>query len=392
MVQKKNDTRMIRILELISLLGEVTSDEIKKFSSSISYAEKLITAMKKEAYIKNYKNEKKSTFRLTQKGKKYLEDNLPEIFGESLSRQTFMNRVRDDIRREERRAKLAEVLFIFHSSGVKIFPDEKQLLKNASEITRADPTDPTDYIWKDSSEFYTSVEIKNIIPDYKKGIGSRTLGILLSFGKIYIVYYTVEGNLIWRKDTEADFLTNTKNVLARKLFGKDPGTYLLVIGGDEKTPSAIMKRKYKTDGKIYPCAELPNMIFALKDKEKDFTLDFILTGSDIPDRLENVFKASLTADKKYLQYDGVIKKMEKDLAGNIVTRETYGLCAFKFDLNKIMDSIYGAVNLKKKVMIFCFDYQREYIEIFLKEQSEEDNPNIEILSNTIGAYKENYLS
>ena len=31
---------MIRILELISLLGEATSDEIKKFSSSVSYAEK----------------------------------------------------------------------------------------------------------------------------------------------------------------------------------------------------------------------------------------------------------------------------------------------------------------------------------------------------------------
>lgn len=251
-----------------------------------------------------------------------------------------MNRVRDHIRREERRAKLAEVLLIFHRSGVKIFPDEKQLLKSISEITRADSTDPTDFIGKNNSEFYTSVEIKKMIPDYKKGIGSRVLGILVSFGRIYIVYYTLEGNLLWRKDTEADFLTNTKNVLARKLFGKDPGTYLLVIGGDEKTPSTIMKRKDKTAGQIYPCAELPNMIFALKDKTKDSTLDFILNGSDIPDRLENIIKSSLKVDKKYSQYDGVIQKREKDSAGNIITKETYGICAFRFDIDKVMEEVY----------------------------------------------------
>lgn len=49
---------------------------------------------------------------------------------------------------------------------------------------------------------------KNIIPDYKKGIGSRALGILIAFGKIYIVYSTVEGNLLWRKDKEKDFPKN----------------------------------------------------------------------------------------------------------------------------------------------------------------------------------------
>ena len=38
---------------LIAFLGEVTVDEIKSFSRSPSYAEKLITFLKKESYIKN---------------------------------------------------------------------------------------------------------------------------------------------------------------------------------------------------------------------------------------------------------------------------------------------------------------------------------------------------
>jgi len=385
---KRTDTGMIRILELISLLGEATSDEIKRFSNSSMYAEKLITAMKKIAYIKAFKNEKKSTLRLTKKGKKYLADNLPEIFGESFLGEKFMNRVRDDTRREERRAKLAEILYLFYRADVKIFPDEKQLLKNTTVNTRADTADYAD---KNSLEFYTSVEIKNIIPDYKKGIGSRALGILIAFGKIYIVYSTVEGNLLWRKDTEKDFLLNTQNVLARQLFGRDQGTYLLVIGGHEKVPAFIMKRKEKPTGKIYPCTELPNMIFALKDKKRDLTLDFILTGSDIPDRLESVFKETFVYDKKYLQYDGVMKKKEKDAQGNIITRETFGICAYRFNLGKIMDGIVdGAVRCGKKVMIFCFDFQRIYIENFLKELNQEANPNIKIVSKSIETYKEEY--
>ena len=91
---------MIRILELIAFLGEVTANEIKSFSKSPSYAEKLITLLK----------------------------------------------------REEK--KLADILFLFHRADVKIFPDEKQLLKNTSVNTCADPTDNTD---EQRPEFYTSV-------------------------------------------------------------------------------------------------------------------------------------------------------------------------------------------------------------------------------------------
>ncbi len=141
---KKTDTLMIRILELIALLGEATSGEIKKFSNSPSYAEKLITSTKKDSYIKNYKNENKSTYRLMLKGKNYLADNLPEMFSESFKGQKTMNRVRDDKRREERRKKLADILLLFHRADVKVFPDEKALLTSTSVNTRTDTTDNTD--------------------------------------------------------------------------------------------------------------------------------------------------------------------------------------------------------------------------------------------------------
>ena len=131
---------MIRILELIAFLGEVIADEIKNFSRSPSYAEKLITFLKKESYIKNFRSENRSTYRLMLKGKKYLEENLPASFSNSFHGQTTMNRVRYDKRSEERR-KLADILRLFHRADVKIFSDEKFLLKNTSVNECANITD-----------------------------------------------------------------------------------------------------------------------------------------------------------------------------------------------------------------------------------------------------------
>ena len=50
---KRTDTSKVKILELIALTGELSADEIKSFSGSPSYAEKLITILKKESYIKS---------------------------------------------------------------------------------------------------------------------------------------------------------------------------------------------------------------------------------------------------------------------------------------------------------------------------------------------------
>ena len=172
------------------------------------------------------------------KGKKYLEESFPESILNIFHGQTTMNSVRYDKRREERRKKLADILLLFYRADVKIFPEEKQLLKNTYVNSDADPTDNTD---EQRLEFYTSVEFKKTVTDYVKGLGSRSLGVLIAYGELYIVYLTYDGNLLWRKDTEIEFYNNTKNVLARKLFGKNNGTYLLVISDDKMVPSIIMK-------------------------------------------------------------------------------------------------------------------------------------------------------
>lgn len=53
-----------------------------------------------------------------------------------------------------------------------------------------------------------------------------------------------------------------------------------------------------------------------------------------------------------------------------------------------MDAVYAAAENSKKVTICCFDYQREYIEIFLRDLNQSDNSRIEILSDSIEGYME----
>ena len=379
----KSDTLSIRILGLIGLLGEATSGEIRSVFCSPTYTKKVLISLKKDGYIKNHRTKNNSIIRLRKKGKQFLTDSFGEIFNENSLKRT----PKTDKRAEDRRKKLLEIFKIFCRADVKVFPDEKILLKNKSVNNSADPTDYADI----KPEFYTSKEIKNIVKDYKKGIGSRALGILISNKKIYIVYLTDDGNMLWQKSIERDFVTNSKKTLSKMLFGTEQEPYLLVISGNKKVPIMIMKRNNKAGGKIYPCIDLPNMIFALNDTSKDSTLNFILSGSDFLDKLDEVFKSELIPDKKYLQFDGVIRNIDKDASGNIVEREVFGICAFRFDLRKIADGIESAINFGKKVVIFCFDYQCEYIKMYLKSLRQENNHNIEILSNSIEGYKEDYL-
>lgn len=387
-MNKKSDISKVKILEYIALVGELTSEEIKAFSKSPSYAEKIITALKKDSYIKKFKGEEKSTYRLTSKGKSFLKEVLPDVFDDQMTGQKTMNRVRNDKRRNERRDKLAELLLMFQRADIKILPDEKQLLRNTIAADGADRADDTD---NDRPEFYTSAEIKNIIPDYKAGIGSRCLGVLIAYEKLYIVYSTVDGDLFWRKDTERNFYTKTKDTLAKILFGKNNGTYMLVLADKEKTAATIMNRcDGKSRGKIMPVDDIP-MLFAVKDIKKDATLKFILTDDHTPIRLKEIFSRELEFDKAYSDFDGVRKIKYRDLQGNITERETYYLSAFWFDINKVYRAVEAGVKNNRDICILCFDYQKEYIDIFIKSYAGDRAHRVEVLSNSLVDYKENYL-
>ena len=357
---KKTDSAKVRILEILALTGEMTADNIKSFFSGNEYARKTIINLKKDSLIKIAYDEGKPVYRLTTKGKDKLKEVLPEFFLPLLEGGKTMNKTRNDKRRKERRNKLIEMLLLFQRADIKIFPDEKVLLKSDSVFYGADTTDKTDIVKNSQPEFYTAVEIKSMIPDYKTSRGSRALGILISYGKLYIIYASDTGDLIWRKETEINFRETTRLTLARKLFGKDNGTYLLVLGESEKTAQVIMKRyKGRTGGKIYPCNDLPNMIFALKDMDKDATLRIIAQNNNFIERLEKKLKYGIVKDDKYPFF-----------AGNPDGKEgEYDAYAFLFDLCTVAAAVDVCANNGMKVNLFCFEYQKKYVESMMCDEN-----------------------
>ncbi len=128
-MNSRADSTAIKILELLALVGDMSSDEICCFFKSESYIRKVLSSLRNDNFIKKSKNTEKTTYRLTLAGKKKLKSYLPEIFNALLSDRKLMNVVRDDKGYKERRKKLLEILTLFHRADIKIFPDEKVLLR-----------------------------------------------------------------------------------------------------------------------------------------------------------------------------------------------------------------------------------------------------------------------
>ena len=189
----------------------------------------------------------------------------------------------------------------------------------------ADNTDRTDVMIKSQLEFYTALEIKEVIPDFNIAKGSSTLGILISYGRVYIIYCTNTGDLLWRKETELKFATCARHSLAKPMFGKDE-VYLLVMADKVSVVKEIVNRYGQNGcGKIHPNINLPGMIFLLKDPEKDLTLKLITEPDYYINTLESILSEDIEYDERYPFFSGMTKG----------TSGEYNLHAYMFDLYKV---------------------------------------------------------
>lgn len=366
----KADSTAIKILELLALVGDMSSKEICEFFSSESYVRKVLSTMHNDKLIKKSKNVERITYRLTLAGKNSLRECLPEQFEELLSDRRAMNVVRDDNGYKDRRKKILEVLTMFHRADIKIFPDEKVLIRNHSLNTRTDNADTTDFLKKLQPEFYTALEIKELIPEFNIAKGSRALGILISYERIYIIYSTYDGELLWWKETERKFKTATRLNLARPLFNNDE-VYMLLFADKVSTVKTIVNRygsercgKIHTDNTIHP------LFFSLKDVSKDATLK-IITGKDYYiNELEKTMGTELKFDKDFPCFAG----------RNVSNKPEYDFYAYMFDLHKVAQCLDYCTKVPK-VNFCCFDYQEKYIKNII-ESDEILKSRVEVLTIT----------
>ena len=191
--------------------------------------------------------------------------------------------------------------------------------------TRTDNTDKIKFVENSYPEFYTAVEIKEIIPDFNIAKGSRSLGILVSYGRVYIIYSTYDGELLWWKETEIKFRTCARLCMSKKLFGNDE-VYMLVFADKVRTIKEIVNRYGMTRcGKISPHVNLPDMFFSLKDTKKDATLRLITSKDYYINDLETAMSENTEFDPRYPFFSGKINGTDNE----------YDLYMYLFDLYRI---------------------------------------------------------
>lgn len=232
-----------KILSLIALSGECSTDILPYLGISESYGEKLITKLKDDNYIKTHYRDRLRGYRLTNRGKKLLLDMNPDRFLFYLSGNTDTNRPRSDIPRRLRLQQTSIVYAMLLHAGVTVFRDEKPPLFQPGNLTQSSIPLPV---------FYQSREIKELGPEAVKINNSRTIGILFTEKCIYAIFYTGDALMKWEYRTELKVKTMIQYHITRGVLSKErihpwyhPDTPIkaLLIGKDMDTAPKLLTSK-----------------------------------------------------------------------------------------------------------------------------------------------------
>ena len=186
-------TNAYRLLTIIALSGECSTDILSHLGISPSYGEKLITKLKNENFIKTHYKDRLRGYRLTGKSKKMLLEENPERFLFYLSGNTDTNRPRSDYPRRLRLQQASIVYSMLQNSGITFFRDKKPLLfQKGNPAMHALPF----------PVFYHSRELKELGAEATKINNSRSMGILFASNCIYAVFCTGDSLMKWEYRTE----------------------------------------------------------------------------------------------------------------------------------------------------------------------------------------------
>lgn len=236
-------TSAYRLLTIIALSGECSTEVLSYISISPSYGEKLITKLKDDNLIKTYYRDRLRGYRLTCRGKQLLLAQNPNRFHFYLTGNTDTNHPRSDYPRRIRLQQTSIVYSMLQNAGVTLFRDEKSLLFQPGL-----PKVQTFLL----PSFYHSREIKELGAEAIKINNSRTIGILFVPGCIYAIFYTGDSLLKWEYRTELKVKTLLHYHISRGVLSREyifpsyhPDTPLkaLLIGKSMDTSVKLMTSK-----------------------------------------------------------------------------------------------------------------------------------------------------
>ncbi len=345
------DTIEYRLVSLIGLAGEIKTDELYKLNYGKEYIRKTISKLNSGGFIKVYKYLGEKYLRLTPKCKRYLSSNFPERFSDCFIGASSTNKIRNDACRRERYHRLGEVLIMLDQAGVKIFPDEKTLMKKTLGFTRTDYADCEDFCAeKNTAEFYSSAELK-AAGLFMNARTSRALGIIYSYPEVYIIYNVADGIFKWENKVERSFfaragqtflgrLNGNHNTHAKIIFvGKDMGTFDRLL----TTEKGSMKNVLNASNNYNDISFLDGSKFAVQQIK-------CFINKTIKEEIKMRINGNFALKNNYYKYHSVMTD-----GTAVVNCTECNLVAIKWTKDVLMKE-------KNKILTILFHFQLPYLE------------------------------
>ncbi len=341
-----------RLLTLVALSGECSTEIVSHMQMGQSYGEKLIARLKDEKYIKTHYKDRLRGYRLTNKGKKLLLQKNPDRFLFYLNGNTDTNRPRSDFARRLRLQQSSLVYAMMQNAGICMFRDKKPaLFQQDGYETNQELLLPV---------FYQAREIKELGTEAVKINNSRMMGVLLSDACIYVVFYTGDYLMKWERQTELRVKSMLQYHISRGRLSKmditpgylpDTPVKALFIGKDMDTAVKMLESR---GGKQKSC-------FCL-DPSFDY-FHYIPENSAGETILKLLCRPKLRSMLKNLLMSDLLPPMEQlGLEHDAIKEGKPVLFAYEFDLMKINRFATALEFHGITGNLVCFDFQKAALE------------------------------
>lgn len=188
------DTLPGLLLALIALSGELPADTVYRLPYADSYKALVVKRLKRDGLIRSYCHDELRGLRLTAAAKDLLRLNEPDRFRECFTGNTLTNAPKYSVVHRLRLHRMAEVLVTMLNADVSVLPWEKPALFSS--------TPPVNSTTIERPTYYSSREVKDLGRQAVKIRGSRSTGVLLAGGEIFIIYNTGPGQMKWEYKAE----------------------------------------------------------------------------------------------------------------------------------------------------------------------------------------------
>lgn len=189
-----DDTLSYLLLTLTAISGEFPTSQVARLPGGASYKENLLTQMRRTKLIRTFYRNSLRGLRLTAQTKRLLLEQSPERFSSYLTGNAETNVLKSEVPRRLRLHRMAEVLVTMFNAGAYVFSWEKEAIFSPDLVPPVDPVHLPAY--------YHSREVKELGPQAAKIRGSRSTGVLIADGSIFVVYNTGPSLMKWEYKAE----------------------------------------------------------------------------------------------------------------------------------------------------------------------------------------------